>query len=167
MAPDKNKRKVRNLLINLCVQNRIVAVNLLYMMLVLVLTISIIYTHLVENETGASGIWNFPLGELNISFSLKLIFLYLLLFLTFLLSVISQLWMTHRVCGPMVNFCNTFKRISSGDFIKRIHLRKGDLLQKEADQFNEMVAGISELVNELKTENERLNSAVEEAVGKE
>ena len=166
MASQKNKRKIRNLLVKFRTQNRVIVVNLLFMMLVLVLTASIIYTHLNESETGAAGILNFPLGDLNISLSLKLIFLYILLLLTFLLSIICQLWMNHRVCGPLVNFCNTYKKIAGGEFLKRIHLRKDDLLQEEADQFNEMVARISEMVNELKTENERLNSAVEDAVGK-
>lgn len=167
MAPDKNKRRITNLFINFGVQHRIVVVNLLFMMIVLILIIAIIYTHLLESKMGTSGIWNFPLGELNISISLKIIFLYALLFITFIFSIISQLWMTHRVCGPLVNFCNTYKRIACGDFLKRIHLRKDDLLQEEAHQFNEMVASISELVSELKTENERLNSAVEEAVKNE
>ena len=166
MASDRNKRRIRNLLINFHVQHRIVVVNLLFMFLVLILTMAIIYTHLSESETGASGIWNFPLGELNVSLSLKLICLYILLFITFLLSIISQLWMTHRVCGPLVNFCIAYKKIACGDFLKRVNLRKNDLLQREADQFNEMVAGISEIVNELKAENARLHSAVEDAVGK-
>ena len=166
MASQKNKRKIRNLLVKFRTQNRVIVVNLLFMMLVLVLTASIIYTHLNESETGAAGILNFPLGDLNISLSLKLIFLYILLLLTFLLSIICQLWMNHRVCGPLVNFCNTYKRIAGGDYIKRIRLRKDDLLQEEAEQFNEMVAQISELVNELKTENEKLHSAVEDTVGK-
>ena len=166
MASVKNKRKLRNLLIDLRVQNRVIVVNLLFMMLVMVLTFAIIYTHLAESEIDSSGILNFPLGDLNVSLSLKLIFLYFFLFLTFILSIICQLFMTHRVCGPLVNFCNTYKKIAGGDFLKRVHLRKEDLLQEEADQFNEMVTCISELVNELKTENERLNSAVEDAVGK-
>jgi len=59
-----------------------------------------------------------------------------------------------------VNFCNTFKRISDGDFLSGIHLRKGDLLRKEAESFNEMITKICELVSELKLENERLNSAI-------
>ena len=164
MASHKNKRKIRNLLVNFRVQNRVIVVNLLFMMLILVLTVSIIYTHLNESETGDSSILNFPLGDLNISLSLKLIFLYTLLLLTFLLSIICQLWMNHRVCGPLVNFCNTYKRIAGGDYIKRIRLRKNDLLQEEADQFNEMVTRISEMVNELKTENEKLNSAVKDAM---
>lgn len=166
MASDDNKRKIRNLLINLRVQNRVIVVNLLFMMLVMVLTFAIIYTHLVESEISSSGILNFPLGSLEVSLSLKLIFLYLLLFITFILSIIFQLYMTHRVCGPLVNFCNAYKKIACGDFLRRVHLRKDDLLQEEAEEFNEMVFRISELVNELKSENDRLNSAVEDAVGK-
>jgi methyl-accepting chemotaxis protein len=166
MASDRNNRKIKNLLINFAVQNRIIVVNLLFMMLVLLLTMAIIYTHLYEMEVSTEGVWNFPLGELTMSFSLKLIILYSLLFITFLFSIVTQLWMTHRVCGPLVNFCNVYKKIARGDFFKRVHLRKEDLLQKEADQFNEMVERISELVNELKTENELLNSAVEEAARK-
>jgi len=166
MASANNRRKIRNLLINFSFQYRIVIVNLLFMMLVLILTMAIVYTHLSESEAGATGIWNFPLGDLNITLSLKVILLYVLLLITFLLSIISQLWMTHRVCGPLVNFCKAYKRIASGDFLKSIHLRKGDLLQEEAHQFNEMVTGISDLVNELKAENERLNSAVRDATEK-
>ena len=166
MASTKSKRKIRNLLINFRIQHRVVVVNLLFMMLVLILTMAIVYTHLSESYTGDQGVWNFPLGDLEVSLSLKVIFLYILLLITFFLSIISQLWMTHRVCGPLVNFCNAYKKIACGDFLKRIHLRKDDLLQEEAHQFNEMVAGISELVNELKAENDRLNSAVEDAVGK-
>ena len=165
MASDRNKRKIRNLMINYGVQHRIIVVNLLFMMLVLLFTMAIIYTHLYEMEINTKGVWSFPIGELTMSFSSKLIVLYALLFITFISSIITQLWMTHRVCGPLVNFCNAYKKIACGDFLKRVQLRKDDLLQKEADQFNEMVNRISDLVKELKTENEKLNSAVKDATG--
>lgn len=166
MTPGKNNRKIKNLLINFSVQHRVIVVNLLFMVLVLILTMAIVYTHLSEKESGTEGLWNLPMGQVTMAISPRLIILYALLLLTFLLSIITQLWMTHRVCGPLVNFCNTFRKISYGDFYYRINLRKDDLLHKEADRFNEMVAGISELVSELKTENERLNLAIEEAVGR-
>ncbi len=167
MASGKNQRKLTNLLINSEVQRRIVVVNLIFMILVFILTMAIIYTHLLENEIGSEGVWRFAFGELTMSLSAKLIILYGALIFTFLLSIVTQLWMTHRFCGPLVNFCNAFKMISGGDFIKRVTLRKDDLLKKEADQFNEMVVRISELVEELKSENERLNSAVNNAIKEE
>lgn len=166
MASEKNRRKIRNLLINYRVQNRVVVGNLLFMMLIMVLTFAIIYNHLVESKIETPGIWNFPIGELDITISSTLIFLYAFLILTFLFSIIFQLWMTHRVCGPLVNFCNAYNKIACGDFLRRVYLRKDDLLKEEAEQFNEMVTSISELVNELKTENEKLHSAVENTVGK-
>ncbi len=165
MSRDNNKRKVTSLLVNSSVQTRVIAVNLLFMVIVMFLTMAIIYTHLLEREYGSLGALNYTFGELTISLSSKLIILYILLLLTFLLSIIVQLRMTHRVCGPLVNFCNTFKRISDGDLFGRIHLRKDDLLKKEAEAFNEMVTRVCELVNELKIENERLNTAIKDATG--
>jgi nitrogen fixation/metabolism regulation signal transduction histidine kinase len=100
------------------------------------------------------------MGDLTITLSVKLIVLYILLLVVFLMSIIAQLRMTHRVCGPLVNFCNIFKKIYSGDLFERVQLRKHDLLKKEAAAFNEMVTRISDLVNELKAENERLNLAI-------
>jgi methyl-accepting chemotaxis protein len=165
MSRDNNKRRMTSLLVNFSVQHRVILVNLLFMVIVMFITMSIIYTHLLEREYGSGGALNYAFGELTISVSAKLIILYTLLLLTFLLSIIAQLKMTHRVCGPLINFCNTFKKISDGDIFGRIHLREDDLLKKEADDFNDMITKICELVNELKTENERLNTAIKDATG--
>ncbi|MBN1905374.1 MAG: hypothetical protein JW927_09775 [Deltaproteobacteria bacterium] len=160
MSSDQNNRRIKNLLVNQGIQHRVIAVNLLFMILVIFITMLIIYSHLLEREYGSEAIWKFAFGEFTISLSLKLILLYLLLALTFFISIIAQLRMTHRVCGPLVNFCNTFNKIYSGDLLGRVQLRKKDLLKKEAEAFNEMVNRVCELVNELKMENERLNSAI-------
>ncbi|MBN2419456.1 MAG: methyl-accepting chemotaxis protein [Deltaproteobacteria bacterium] len=163
MTSDRDKRRIVNLLIDFRVQHRVVVINLLFMFLVFILTVAIIYTHLSEMETGATGLWNIPFGDLNIVITFKLVILYVLLLVTFILSVISQLRMTHRVCGPLVNFCSAYKKIACGDFLKRVYLRRDDLLHEEANQFNEMVTRVSEMVNELKTENDKLSAAVEDA----
>lgn len=162
-----NNRKLRNFLINIGIQRRIIVINLIFMMLVLILTMAIIYTHLLESETGVAGVWHFALGELTMSLSMKLFVLYSVLFFTFIFSIATQLWMTHRVCGALVNFSNTFKKIANGDLLMRVNLRKDDLLKDEADQFNGMVASINKMVTDLKTENDKLNTALEKVIGKE
>ncbi len=161
-----SKRKLKNLLVNYSVQYRVIAVNLLFMVIVMFLTMAIIYTHLSLREYTNGIVWNYAFGDLTITVSLKLFILYCMLLFTFLISIIAHLRMTHRVCGPLINFCNTFKRISDGDFLGRVHLRKEDLLRKEAENFNEMITKICELVNELKAENERLNTAIKDATEK-
>lgn len=165
MSRDNNKRRMTSLLVNFSVQHRVILVNLLFMVIVMFLTMAIIYTHLSENYYHSKVIFSYAFGDLTITITLKLILLYILLLLTFLISIIAQLKMTHRVCGPLINFCNTFKRISGGDLMGRIHLRKEDLLLKEAESFNAMIGMICELVDELKTENERLNIAIKDATG--
>lgn len=166
MSSDINNRSITNLLVNYSIQHRVIAVNLLFMVIVMFLTMAIIYTHLLEMESGSEGIWGFAFGEYSIAVSIKLLALYALLVLTFIIFIIVQLRMTHRVCGPLVNFCNTFKKISDGDFLGRVHLRKEDLLKKEADSFNDMITRICDLVNELRSENDRLNTAIKEATEK-
>ena len=165
MSRDNNKRRMTSLLVNFSVQHRVILVNLLFMVIVMFLTMAIIYTHLSEREYSADAVWKYAFGDLTITITSRLVLLYFLLLLTFMISIIAQLRMTHRVCGPLVNFCKTFKRISDGDLFIKVNLRKNDLLKKEADDFNEMITKICELVNELKTENERLNTAIKDATG--
>ena len=47
--------------------------------------------------------------------------------------------MAHRVCGALVNFTKTLKKISEGELDQKVSLRKDDLLKREAVQFNEMM----------------------------
>jgi methyl-accepting chemotaxis protein len=163
MSTDSNKRRITNLLINFSIQHRVIVVNLLFMVIVMFLTMAIIYTHLSEREYSSDVVWNYAFGDLTITITSRLVLLYFLLLLTFMISIIAQLRMTHRVCGPLVNFCNTFRKISDGDLFGKVYLRKDDLLKKEADEFNEMITKICELVNELQTENKRLNTAINDA----
>jgi hypothetical protein len=97
MAVERNNRKIKNLLINFAVQQRIIVVNLLFMILVLLLTMAIIYTHLYEMEVNTKGVWYFPLGELTMSFSVKLIILYALLVITFIVFLIfASVWQSRK-----------------------------------------------------------------------
>jgi nitrate/nitrite-specific signal transduction histidine kinase len=39
---------------------------------------------------------------------------------------IHQLFITHRILGPLVNFTHAFQRVSHADFTSKVTLRKGD-----------------------------------------
>jgi len=47
----------------------------------------------------------------------------LALFLVALLVFIHQLTLTHHICGPLVNFLNTFNKISQGNLARKVQLR--------------------------------------------
>ena len=162
MTKKVNKRKLRNYLINLGIQRRIIVINIIFMILVLILTMTIIYTHMFEGDIGVIGVWHFAIGDLTMSLSTKLFILYSLLAMTFIFAISTLLWITHRVCGALVNFMNTFKKISAGDLNHKISLRKDDLLKEEANQFNEMMEEVSQKVAVLQKDNEYLRSRLNE-----
>ena len=85
------------------------------------------------------------------------------LFAFFVLTFIPLLWVTHRIFGPLINFSNIFRRVSSGDLTARIFLRRGDLLKSEAGLANEMIQSISDRINEIKRENNLLVAAFNES----
>jgi methyl-accepting chemotaxis protein len=87
------------------------------------------------------------------------------LLILLILAFLHQIVLTHKFCGPLVNFVKTFKKISEGDLTRKIFLRRYDFLQNEAIQVNEMIDGLSSLVAKIKKENSLLLSILEEAAG--
>jgi len=79
-----------------------------------------------------------------------------------LISVIYQMIINHKFCGPLVNFSNTFKKISQGDLTRKIFLRRHDFLKNEAAQVNEMIDYLSDHIMTIKKNHDRLLSALKE-----
>jgi nitrogen fixation/metabolism regulation signal transduction histidine kinase len=84
-----------------------------------------------------------------------------------LIAIIYQVLVHHKFCGPLVNFSNTFKKISEGDLTRKIFLRQYDFLKNEAAQVNDMIDSLSVHLMMLKKDHDRLLSAVEDLSGAE
>ncbi|MGB2690287.1 MAG: methyl-accepting chemotaxis protein [Desulfobacterales bacterium] len=78
-----------------------------------------------------------------------------------LISLIYQIIINHKFCGPLVNFSNTFKKISQGDLTRKIYLRRYDFLKNEAAQVNDMIDSLSDHIRTLKKDHDHLLSAIE------
>ena len=79
----------------------------------------------------------------------------------FVLAFVCQLIVTHQVCGPLVNFKNSFDRISQGDLTRKVRLRKNDLLKAEAMQFNQMLDHLSAHIEDVKNDNRMMFSVLQ------
>ena len=161
MKHRKNNRKIKNYLIMKHVQLKIAITNLIYMVLLLVVVVLTILSPLYLDI--------FQSVELcNQYFSAKL-FIVLLerlaysLVILFILAFIHQIVITHKICGPLVNFANTFKKMSEGNLTRKIFLRRHDFLQDEAGQANEMIDVLSSFVSKIKNENRLLRATLEDA----
>jgi len=79
-----------------------------------------------------------------------------------LLALIHNILANHKLCGPLVNFSNTFKKIAQGDLTRKVFLRRYDFLKTEAHQINEMIDFLSVHITAIKKDNDRLLSVLKE-----
>ena len=84
-----------------------------------------------------------------------------------LISLIYQMIINHKFCGPLVNFSNTFKKITQGDLTRKIYLRRYDFLKNEAAQVNDMIDSLSDHIMTLNKDHDRLLSTLKEVSGSE
>jgi methyl-accepting chemotaxis protein len=159
MSKKHNKRNWKNLLINNKIQFRIVLINLICMFLVVGINTAVMFSSSICNiyYEGNDGLLKiidmYTLSSEVLTFSLAAIFI---------LAVISQVLLTHKICGPLVNFTNSFQRIARGDLTRPIKLRSGDLLSQESKQFNAMLSDLSGHIGDLRQDNRILFAILKE-----
>jgi methyl-accepting chemotaxis protein len=154
-----DNRRLKNLFINKGLQFRIIMTSLFYMFLVMMVTTGVIvfpdlYTMFSSQDLSAQhqAAQNYLVLATRIIPST--IFLFTLLF-------IHQLFITHRICGPLVNFTTTFNKIGNGDLSRKVVLRKGDYLKGECEAINGMIEGLSHKFREISEEHERVIQVLE------
>lgn len=150
----KSDRKIKNYLISNDIQLRIIASTLLYMMIVIMITGVVVLYPLVQD------MFYHPDIEIQYRAALALVSTVKRLVPTVLailaLGFVHQIIITHRICGPLVNFTNTFRRISEGDLTRKITLRHGDYLIKECQSINGMIDGLAEKIRRIDENHHRL-----------
>ena len=125
--PSRRDRKLRNYLISNDLQLRVIFMILLHMLLVAIIAVGFSLSPFIQDMLFAQ--------DLEIQYHAAQMFLHLIKRLIpavaaiFLLVFFHQVIITHRICGPLVNFSNTFTTIAQGDLTRKIYLRKGDYLK--------------------------------------
>ena len=84
----------------------------------------------------------------------------LALFAVLLISLIYQMIINHKFCGPLVNFSHTFKKVAQGDLTRKVFLRRNDFHKNEAAQVNDMIDFLSDHIKTLKKDHEQLLSTI-------
>ena len=159
MRKNANQRNWKSILINKKIQFRIIAINLICMSIAVGINTAVMFSSSVCNiyYSDDSGLLKFidmyTLSSEVLNFSLAVIFV---------LAVISQILLTHKICGPLVNFTNSYQKMSQGDLTRPVRLRSGDLLVEEAEQFNAMVSGLSKHIEALSQDNRNLLAKLKE-----
>ena len=148
------RRKLRNYLINKDLQLRLIRNNLFYLVLCVIATVSILLYPLIHEMMF--------LPDLESQYRAAQTFLLLVKWLVPAILMVLILFMghtiiiTHRICGPLVNFTHAFDRLAQGDLSRKVYIRKGDYLKSECKRINLMIDGISGIISRLFTHHNQL-----------
>ena len=162
MKREKNQRHQRQLKNYLVVNKfhlKLLIVNLVYVLLIFAVIIGEVLIPFYHDMFKIGDLYaqhysaKFFIVLLNrLSIALLVILLFILLY---------QVLINHKFCGPLVNFSNTFRKISQGDLTRKVFLRRNDFLKNEAAQVNGMIDSLSERIRTLKKDHDSLLSALE------
>ncbi len=158
---DPNNRKIKNLFISKGFQFKIIMTSMIYMILVMVVTIGAVLYPMINDMMSSTDLNTQYKAAQNFLVLARLMPSMMVLFSVFF---IHQLFITHRVSGPLVNFTNTFKRLANADFSRKIFLRKGDYLKPECDAINGMIDGLSDKFRVFEKDHDRVIHVLEEAL---
>lgn len=137
MKLKKNQRRFKNFMIRKDVQLPVIVINLIFLGFVCAVLILVLLSPLYHDMLSAEDLW-----VQHVSGSLFLILLQrlaLAMLLILILATVHQVILSHRFCGPLVNFGHTFTKMADGDFSRKVHLRKNDFLKAEASQVNAII----------------------------
>ena len=158
----KGNRKLKNFFIYNDLQLRMISSSLIYMVMVVFIMLAVVLLPVIQNMLTAES--------LDVQYVAAQTFLLMTkrlvpaLIVMFIMIFIHQVVLSHRICGPLVNFTKTFKKISEGDLTRKVYLRHGDYLKRECQRINDMIDKFSALINRIKSDNDRLVSVLEEVI---
>lgn len=135
-----NRRKLRNYLVMNKLQFTIAAANLCYILMVvgiiLLVFLNPFYTDILETES--------PCDQ-RFYASVFMLLVERFIPTAILIGVVAffhQLLLTHKICGPLVNFNHTFQQLANKDLTRKIQLRRNDFLKAEAQLINQGVDAV-------------------------
>ncbi|HOF05675.1 MAG TPA: hypothetical protein PK175_11035 [Syntrophales bacterium] len=153
MTPHK-QRKLTNYLVDRDLQIRVLVYALFYMIAVVMITVAVLLFPTIRGmDLSDNQAVSYYAAQTFIMVTTKVIPAVALIVVLYALHLII---ITHRICGPLVNFSHAFRRVGEGDLRQRIKLRQGDYLKKECDRINDMIRDLSLMVTEAKQIHERL-----------
>jgi methyl-accepting chemotaxis protein len=159
MQAKTHRRKLRSYFINKKIQLRLAITNLMYMILVVsVVLLTVLAPFYLDSFESLELCRQYLSAKL---FIVLLERLAIAVGVLLLVAFIHQIVMSHKFCGPLVNFVNSFKKLSTGDLTRRIYLRRYDFLKDEARHLNEMIDGLSNIIADIQKENDLLVSTLE------
>lgn len=158
----RKDRKLKNYFINNDLQLRMITSSLIYMFVVVLGMLAVVLFPIIQDMLHEEDIEaQYFAAQTFLLLTQRLVPAVMVLFLAIF---IHQIMLSHRICGPLVNFSHTFRRIGEGDLSRKVYLRHGDYLKKECDRINEMIDGFSTMIGRIRGDNQKLMRLLEDTL---
>ena len=165
MKRTRNRRQLKNYLIANKIHFKMMLANLIFILLVFVVILEVVLYPFYQEIFNIDDIYA---QHYSAKFFVVLLDrLSLALIAVLLISLIYQMIINHKFCGPLINFSNTFKKITQGDLTRKIYLRRYDFLKNEAAQVNEMIDFLSDHIMTIKKDHDLLIATLEDVTAGE
>ena len=160
---ENNQRKLRNAIVDWELQFRIIAGSLIVMLIAVIIILGVVLYPLLSGMYSANAETQYRAARDFLILIKQLIPVVILMFLFFTAHL---LLITHRICGPLVNFSRTFAKLKEGNLSTRAYVRQDDYLKKECDKINEMIDGLSRMVSRITADQKKLIDNMEEIISR-
>lgn len=158
MTDKPDNRSWKNFLVRKDVQLPIITANLAFLAIVATVLIAVLLSPLYYDMLNATDLW-----VQHVSGNLFLILLRrigLAMLLILVMAAVHQIILSHRFCGPLVNFGHTFDRMLQRDYSRKVHLRKNDFLKAEAARVNAIIDRLNTDGHELRRRMDQMAETV-------
>jgi len=159
----KYKRSIRHFLTDKDLQLHLLAQSLIYSLIVVTVAIGIVLYPLVSDMIQSQDLdRQYQAAQALIALAKWLVPAVIIVLALFMGHMIV---VTHRICGPLINFTHTFNRLAEGDLTRKVNLRTHDYLKNECERINHMIEGISGIITRLMTDHQRLMVTLQDLKG--
>jgi methyl-accepting chemotaxis protein len=158
------KRSFRNYLIDTDLQLHLVRQSLIYVLAILFVMVSILLYPLVRDMMFSNDLDREYRAAQTFLMLIQWLIPAILIMLVLLMA--RLIVMTHRMCGPLLNFTRTFNKLAEGDLTRKVYLRKHDYFKAECDRINKMIDGITSIIGPLLTDHEKLTVTLQDLKGR-
>ena len=159
----KYKRSIRHFLTDKDLQLHLLAQSLIYSLIVVTVAIGIVLYPLVSDMIQSQDLdRQYQAAQALIALARWLVPAVIIVLALFMGHMIV---VTHRICGPLINFTHTFNRLAEGDLTRKVNLRTHDYLKNECERINHMIEGISGIITRLMTDHQRLMVTLQDLKG--
>jgi len=156
----KDRRKLKNFLINKKLQFSIIINSIIYLAIAIFVVLFVTFYPLIFDMIFSNDlVVKYNAMHTFFTISNRIIPTIIIILTLFAARMIIIM---HKICGPLENFVQTCNEIAQGNLTRKINIREGDYLKDVCVQINYMIDSLSNMVKRIMEDHKALMKTLED-----